>query len=152
MHDITNNWLSILMDLWEVVVFSGLRINDIGIMWMIFCSFSTLFRPLLIPTIKNYGISSKILLSFSSIGNIYRIFSRKGSRKTIPICSAGSLYLFTVLQLQVLFGWYVVTFPKDIFSYFIDVERSHFWWYVHLSWMNWCDHGKCDLWFILIWI
>ena len=71
---------------------------------MIFCSFSTLFRPLLIPTIKNYGISSKILLSFSSIGNIYRIFSRKGSRKTIPICSAGSLYLFTVLQLQVLFG------------------------------------------------
>lgn len=31
-HDITNNWLSILMDLWEVVVFSGLRINDIGIM------------------------------------------------------------------------------------------------------------------------
>ena len=26
-----NNWLSILVDVWEVVVFSGLRINAFGI-------------------------------------------------------------------------------------------------------------------------
>ena len=118
-----NNWLSILVDVCEFVVFSGLRINAFGIRWMIFCRFSTLFRPLLIPTLKNCDISWEILLSFSSVGNIYRIFSRRGSRRTTPICSAWSLYLFTVLQLQYFLDDMLLLFLK-VFSHILLMWRD----------------------------